>query len=116
MASGKNKLLENNLDAWHKVITDQAQKDKNIYFVMTHKHVSQMRAKGKKPTYARVVVDFRPQKEDQNRVIITAGGNLIKYSGELATRTADLTTAKMLWNSVISTEGGEFMGLYIGDF
>ena len=75
-----------------------------------------MRAKGKKSTYARVVVDFCPQKEDPNRVRITAGGNLIKYAGELTTRTLDLTTAKMLWNSVISTDGEKFMGLDIGDF
>ena len=52
---------------------------------MTHDQIAQMRAKGKKPTYARVVVDFFPQKEETNRVIITAGGNLIKYAGELTT-------------------------------
>ena len=45
-------------------------------------------------TYARVVVDFRPQKEDPNRVRITAGGNLIAYSDKLTTRTADLTVSK----------------------
>ena len=28
-------------------------------------------------TYANIVVDYRPQKEDPNRVRITAGGNLI---------------------------------------
>ena len=75
-----------------------------------------MRAKGKKPTYERVVVDFHPQKEDTNRVRITAGGNLIKYAGELTTQIADLTSAKMLWNSVISTDGAKFMGLDLGDF
>ena len=75
-----------------------------------------MRGKGKKPTYARVVVYFRHQKEYPNRFRITAEGNLIKYAGELTTRTADLTTAKMLWNSVISTDGAKFMGLDIGDF
>ena len=42
-----------------------------------------------KKTYARIVVDFRPQKEDPNRVKITAGGNLIQYAGELTARTAD---------------------------
>ena len=75
-----------------------------------------MRAKGKKPTYAQVVVDFLPQTEDPNRVRITAGGNLIEYSGELTTRTADLTAANMLWNSVISTDGAKCMGFDIGDF
>ena len=83
---------------------------------MTHKQIAQMLSKGKKPTYARVVVDFFSQKEDPNRVRITAGGNLIKYAGELTTRTAGLTTSKMLWDSVISTDKAKFMGLEIGDF
>ena len=63
-----------------------------------------------------MVVDFRPQKENPNRVRITAGGNLIKYAGELTTRTANLTTAKLLWNRVISTDGAKFMGFDIGYF
>ena len=83
---------------------------------MSHDKIAQMRAKEKKQTYERGVVDFSPQREDPNWVRITAGGNLIKYAGELITRTADLTTAKMLWNSVISTDGAKFMGLEIGDF
>ena len=37
-------------------------KGKNCIFVMTHNEIAKMRAKGKKPTYARVVVDFLPQK------------------------------------------------------
>ena len=60
-------------------------------------------------TYARIVVDYRPQKEDKNRVRITAGGNLISYPFELTTRTADLTTSKLLWNSTISTKGAKYM-------
>ena len=32
-------------------------------------------------TYANTVVDYRPQKEDTNRVRITAGGDLIIYPG-----------------------------------
>ena len=31
------------------------------------------------------------------------GGNLIEYPYELTTRTADVTTSKVMWNSVIST-------------
>jgi hypothetical protein len=53
-------------------------------------------------------VDYRPQKEDLNRVRITVGGNLINYPGELTTRTADLTTAKILWNSTISMDGARY--------
>ena len=47
---------------------------------------------------------------------ITAGGNLIKYPGELTTRTADMTTTKILWNSIFSTEGAQFIGLDIKNF
>jgi hypothetical protein len=64
-------------------------------------------------TYALVVVDYRPQKEDPNRVRITAGGNLITYPGELTTRTADLTSSKILWNSVLSTAHVKYMCLDI---
>jgi hypothetical protein len=46
-------------------------------------------------TYARIVVDHRPQKEDPNRVRITVGGNLIDYPFELTTRTAEMIAAKI---------------------
>ena len=41
-------------------------------------------------TYARIVADYRPHKEEKNRVRITARGNLITYRGEVTTRQADL--------------------------
>ena len=59
-------------------------------------------------TYARIVVDYRAQKNDPNRVRITVGGNLIDYPYELTTRTANLSTSKMMWNSTISTDGARF--------
>ena len=89
---------------------------KNCIFVMNHAQIAKMYAEGKTPTYARIVVDFRPQKSDPNRVRITAGGNLIKCPGELTTRTADITTTKIIWNSVISTEGARYGCLDVGDF
>ena len=54
-------------------------------------------------TYARIVVDSRPQKSDPNRVRITVGGNIIKYPGEVTTKISDMMTNKILWNGVIST-------------
>ena len=36
-------------------------------------------------TYACIVVDYREQKSDPNRVLITVGGNLIEYPFELTT-------------------------------
>ena len=87
----------------------------NCVFVMTP---AQVRAipKDRTVTYARIVVDFRPQKKDPNRVRITAGGNLLTYPGELTTRTADLTTSKILWNSVLSTNDARFMGIDVKSF
>ena len=67
-------------------------------------------------TYARIVVDYRPSKQDPNRVRITAGGNLIQYPGELKTRTSDLYTSKIMWNSTISTRGARYMVAGAGDF
>jgi hypothetical protein len=67
-------------------------------------------------TYARVVDNFRLQKADPHCIHITAGGNLINYPGKLTTRTADLTTSKLMWNSVLSTEGAKYMCLDIKNF
>jgi hypothetical protein len=64
-------------------------------------------------TYARVIVDFRPQKVGPHRIRITARGNLITYPGELSTRTANLSTSKLMWNSVLSTKGAQYMCLDI---
>ena len=64
-------------------------------------------------TYLKVVVDYRTQKSDPNRVRITVGGNLIEYPGELTTRTANMVTSKILWNSVLSTEGARYMTIDI---
>ena len=75
-----------------------------------------MLAKGKKPTYARIVVDFRPQKEHPTSVGITAGGNLIQYAGELTTGTADSAVTKMVWNSLISTPGAKYACFDVEDF
>jgi hypothetical protein len=90
-------------------------KGTNCVHVMSHEEIENIPA-DRVVTYAKIVVDYRPQKDDPNRVRITVGGNLIDYPGELTVGTADLTTAKLLWNSVISTEGAKFMGLDIKSF
>jgi hypothetical protein len=66
--------------------------------------------------YAHVVVDHRPQKPDPNRAGITVGSNLITYPGELTTRTANLTSSKILWNSVLSTPEAKYMCIDIKNF
>ena len=64
-------------------------------------------------TYGRLAVNYRPQKEDPNRVRLTAGGNLITFPGNVTTRTSDLTTSKILWNSVLSMARANYMCINI---
>jgi hypothetical protein len=91
------------------------QKDTNAIFVMTHAEILLIPA-DRTITYARVVVNFGPQKADPHCICITAGGNLINYPGELTTQTANLTTSKLMWNSGLSTKGTKYMCLKIKHF
>jgi hypothetical protein len=92
------------------------QQGTNAMFVMTHKDIKKAHALKKKFTYGNPVVDYRPQKDDPQRIRITAGGNLITYESSPSVRTADLDTAKLHWNSVISTPGAQYMCLDIKIF
>ena len=87
----------------------------NSVFVVSHDDIKSIPS-NRVVTYARIVVNFRPQKKDPNNVCITAEGNLIEYPGELTTRIADLTNSKILWNSALSTKGAKFMGIDISNF
>jgi hypothetical protein len=49
-------------------------------------------------------------------VRFTCGGDHISYPGKVSTETADLTTAKLLFNSVISTTGDHFAAFDIKNF
>jgi len=72
--------------------------------------------KGRSPTYLRLVVADRPTKSNPRRVRMTVGGDRVNYPGEVRTKTSDLTTAKILINSTISTPGARYMCLDIKDF
>ena len=82
---------------------------------LTHEEIRRIPA-DRTLTYARIVIDYRPQKDDPNRVRITVGGSLIDYPDELSTRTADLITTKILWKSVISTPDANSMCADIKSF
>ena len=60
-------------------------------------------------TYGRIVCDYRPQKSEPERTRLTVGGNLIEYPYDVSTDTSDLTTAKLVINSTISTPGARHM-------
>ena len=82
-----------------------------IFFINFHEM-----PKGRKATYANIVVDIRPEKKETHRTRMTVGGNLIEYPGNVSTDTADITTAKILFNSVLSTKNARFLGLDIKIF
>jgi hypothetical protein len=72
--------------------------------------------KGRKVTYGSFVVDIKDHKEEKERTRLTVGGDQIEYPGDKSTRTAGLTTAKILINSVISTPNAKFLVIDIKNF
>ena len=56
-------------------------------------------------TYGQFVCCIRPEKAEKHRTRFVVGGNKINYPGEVATPTAEMLVAKLLFNSVISTPG-----------
>eukprot|EP00804_Cyclotella_cryptica_P013004 CCRYP_002334-RA/>CCRYP_002334-RA protein AED:0.29 eAED:0.29 QI:0/0/0/1/1/1/2/0/658 len=66
-------------------------------------------------TYGRFVCNVRPEKAEPNRTRFTVGGDA-SLPGEVATPTAEMLTAKLLFNSVISTPGAKFMTMDISNF
>ncbi len=95
---------------------EMGQKGTNAMFVMTQDKIKQAVAAGKLFTYMNPVINYRPQKEDPYQIRITAGGNSINYESNASVRTADLDTAKLHWNSVISTPLARYMCLDIKNF
>jgi hypothetical protein len=62
------------------------------------------------------VVDIKDHKEEKERSRLTVGGDQIEYPGDESTRTAGLTTSKILTDSVISTMGAKFLVIDIKNF
>ena len=69
----------------------------------------------KKVTYAMMVCDYRPLKEEKHRVRITVGRDRLPYEEDAASLAADLLETKILLNSTISNaaKGARFMTLDI---
>jgi hypothetical protein len=71
---------------------------------------------GRKATYGSFVVDIKEHKEERERTRLKMVGYQIEYHGDKSTRTADLTTSKILINSIISTKGAQFLVVGIKNF
>ncbi len=90
-------------------------KGTNAMFMMKPEEVDHTPA-ARLATYANIFVDYQPQKDNPYQIRITSGGNLINYPGELTTCTADVTTSKLHWNSVLSTQQAKYMCLNLKNF
>ncbi len=67
-------------------------------------------------TYGQFVCTVQPEKAKPNQMRFTVGGDRINYPGAVATPTAEMLVAKMLFNSVISTKDARFMTMDISNF
>jgi hypothetical protein len=95
---------------------ENGQMGTNAMFVMTHNEIAHVYRENKFFTFASPLVDYPPQKDDPNHICITSMGNLITYDGKHSVRTADINTAKLHWNSVVSMPNAKYMCLNIKNF
>jgi hypothetical protein len=72
--------------------------------------------KDRKITYSKIVCDYKPHKQEKERVRLTVGGDRLDYPGDVATSTADITTLKILINSTLSTEEAAMMMMDIKNY
>ena len=74
------------------------------------------RERRKYVTYGQFVCKIRIEKKEKNRTRFTVGSNQINYTGEVATPTADMLVAKLIFNSVVSNPGEKLMTIDISKF
>jgi hypothetical protein len=67
-------------------------------------------------TYGKIVCDYKPHKKEKERVQLTVVGNIMDYSGDVATSTAYITTLKILVNSTLSTKDAAMMIMDIKNY
>jgi hypothetical protein len=67
-------------------------------------------------TYGQFVCTIRPKKSEPNHTRFVAGDNKTNYLGEVATPTADMLVATILFNSVVLTKDAKFMTMDISNF
>ena len=60
-----------------------------------------------KITYGKIVCNIKPQQVETHRTRLIVGGNLLYFSGTLTAPTATVSTAKCLFDSVVSTKNAK---------
>ena len=81
-------------------------------FFIKHTDITQ----GRTATYLCIVTEENPLKVDKKCIQWHVGGNLINYSGDISTKTADIITVKFLLSIIISTPGYQFMTTNLKNF
>ena len=84
-----------------------------VTFIARHKM-----PQNKIATYARYVVDYRPEKDEQWRLRITCGGDKLEYYGDTTTHSASMEVIKLQLNNIVSTPGakcatGDISNMYL---
>jgi hypothetical protein len=79
-------------------------------------HQTENIPKDRNITYGKIVCDYKPHKNEKERVQLTVGGDILNYSGDVATSTADITTFKILINNTLSTEDAVMMMMDIKNY
>ena len=95
----RTKSLANEFGRLSQGVSKRIEGTNTMYFIPKE----EVPFKTNKVTYPKIVCDVRPIKVETHRTRITVGGNLLDYSGTRTTPTATITTAKCLFNSVVST-------------
>jgi hypothetical protein len=70
----------------------------------------------RKITDGKIVCDYKPREKEKERVRLTIGGDILDYSGDVATSTADITTFKILISSTLSTKDATMMMMDIKNY
>jgi hypothetical protein len=70
----------------------------------------------RKITYGKKVCDYKPHKHEKERVRLSIVGDILDYSGDIATSTADITTFKILIKSTLSNKDAYMMMMDINNY
>jgi hypothetical protein len=84
----------------------------DICFFTTLKNIP----KDRKIAYGKIVCDYKPHKQEKERVRLTVIGDKLNFSGDVATSTVDITTFKILINSTLSTRDAAMMMMDIKNY
>jgi hypothetical protein len=73
-------------------------------------------AKDRNITYGKIICYYKPHKKEKESLRLTVGGNILDYSGDVTTSTADIATFKILNNSPLSTKYATMMMMDINKY